>query len=196
MKKNILLAFIACLPVFGFSQVKQLVVEEIDNGGNVKGRTYRIYAEMTNVKDQIYVVYGDSINPLKISSTKPFYQHKYGGAFSRDSNRKQVSEDKQLKYDSWLTIGAEDNYNNNVQFLNLDFNNFEVKGSAIEIPKDGAWFCIPTDKQAWCGEDKRILLMQLTSDGQIIGTINIMGKTYDGNIYQKQNMAFSCGETK
>lgn len=193
--KNFLFAALLCVAsLSSFSQVQQIVVEEVDNGGSVKGRTYRVYAEMTNIKDQIYVLFGDSVNKLEVKSNKPFYQSSYGGSLSRESNRKQASENPQLKYDSWITIGAEDNYDNNVQVLNLDLTNFETKGGAISIPKDGAWFCVPTDKQAYCGENKRILLMQLTTEGNITGLLNIMGKTAEGNPYTKYGLKFSSGK--
>lgn len=196
MRKILLAALIMAAPVLTFAQVTQLVVEEVDNGGNVKGRTYRVYAELTSVKDQIYVIFGDSSHKLEVNSTKPFYQCSYGGPLSRDSNRKQANENAQLRFDSWITIGATDNYDNNVQLLNVDLTEFESKGSAISIPKDGAWFCVPTDKQAYCGENKRILLMQLTTEGKINGILNIMGKTAAGVMYEKYGLKFSTEEKK
>ncbi|MBL0315992.1 MAG: hypothetical protein IPP69_09500 [Flavobacteriales bacterium] len=194
MKKLFFAALLFAAPIFMHSQVKQIVVEEVDNGGNVKGRTYRVYAEMTNIKDQVYVLFGDSVNKLEVKSTKPFYQCSYGGSLSKESNRKQATENPQLRYDSWITIGAVDNYDNNVQVLNLDLTNFETKGGAISIPKDGAWFCVPTDKQAYCGENKRVLLMQLTTEGNITGLLNIMGKTAEGTPYTKYGLKFSSGK--
>lgn len=196
MKKTLIAALMMAAPYFAFTQVTKLTVEEVDNGGNVKGRTYRVYAEMTNVKDQIYVIFGDSSHKLEVKSTKPFYQCAYGGPLSRDSNRKQANENALLRFDSWITIGATDNYDNNVQMLNLDLSAFETKGAAIEIPKDGAWFCVPTDKQAYCGDDKKILLMQLTTEGKIDGILNIMGKTAAGDMYEKYAMKFSAGDKK
>jgi hypothetical protein len=191
------LASVACLLIIhsaALAQFKGFITEQIENEGKVPGKTWRVYAEMTNVGDQLFVVFGDSVHKIEIRSTKPFYQSKAGGALSKDSNRKEASEDPQLKSDSWITIGSEDNYNNNMNTLNLDLSLFESRGSAIDSGKEGAWFCIPTDKQAYCSEDKRILLMQLTTEGRISGKISLMGKTKDGESYTKYDQTFECGK--
>jgi hypothetical protein len=176
------------------AQFKGFITEQIENEGKVPGKTWRIYAEMTNPGDQLFVVFGDSLHKIEIKSNRPFYQSKAGGALSKDSNRKEASEDVKLKHDSWITIGAEDNYNNNMNTLNLDLSLFEGQGGAIDSGKEGAWFCIPTDKQAYCGEDKRILLMQLTTEGSITGKLSLMGKSKDGASYTKYDQTFECGK--
>ena len=176
------------------AQVVGLIAEEVENEGRVDGKTWRIYAEMTAVGDQVFVVFGDTAHRLTIESTKPFFQSAAGGPLSKDSNRKVASEDFKLKYDSWVTIGAEDNYENSMNTLNMDFTTFEEKGAAINSGKEGAWFCLPTDKQGACGDNKRVLLMQLTSQGKISGKLSIMGKTKDGTSYTKYNQTFECGK--
>jgi len=174
------------------AQCKGLVAEQVENEGAVPGKTWRVYAEMTNIEDQVFVVFGDSIHTIKITSTKPFYQSASGGATSKDCSRKVVKEDPQLHFDSWITIGAEDNYNNNLSTLNLDLTAFEKSGASIDSGKEGAWFCLPTEKQAYCGESKRILLMQLTTPGSIHGSLCLMGKTKDGESYTKYDLKFQC----
>jgi hypothetical protein len=176
------------------AQFKSFHIEPIQNGGKVPGRTWRIYAEMTNVGDQLFVVFGDSIHKIEINSTKPFYQAASGSALAKDINRKQVSEDVLLQYDSWITIGSEDNYDNNTSTLNLNLDAFEKSGGKIDSGKEGAWFCVPTNKQAYCGEDKRILLLQLTSEGHISGKLSLMGKSKDGVSYTKYDQKFECGK--
>lgn len=191
--------FLLSICIVGFcsianAQFNRILAEQVDNEGKVPGKTWRIYAEMTNVGDQLFVVFGDSVHKIEIKSSKPFYQAKTGGALSKDSNRKEASEDPSLKFDSWVTIGSEDNYNNNMNTLNLDLSLFESRGGAIDSGKEGAWFCIPTDKQAYAGEDKRILLMQLTSAGTISGKLSLMGKSKDGVSYTKYDEKFECGK--
>ena len=176
------------------AQVVRLFAEEIENEGRVPGKTWRIYAEMTNPGDQVFVVFGDTAHQLKIESTRPFFQSQAGGPLSKDSNRKVASEDFNLKFDSWVTIGAEDNYDNSMNTLNMDFTAFEEKGAAIDSGKEGAWFCLPTDKQGACGDNKRVLLMQLTTEGRISGKLSIMGKTKDGVSYTKHDLMVACGK--
>jgi len=182
------------LSVGASAQFKGFTTEQVENEGKVPGKTWRVYAEMTNAGDQLFVVFGDSAHKIEIKSSKPFYQSKTGGALSKDSNRKEATDDAKLKFDSWITIGAEDNYNNNMNTLNLDLSLFESRGAAIESGKEGAWFCIPTEKQAYSGEDKRILLMQLTTEGHITGKLSLMGKTKAGTSYTKYDEKFECGK--
>lgn len=170
------------LSVQGYGQFKQLIIEQVENEGKVKGKTYRIYAELTSEGDQVFVLFGDKQHPLSITSDEPFYQDDFGGALSKETNRKAARESKTLAFDSYLTVGATDNYDNNVQVLKLDLNDFEETGRGFSTT-DGAWFCMPTDKQAYCGPDKKILIMQLTTAGRIQGNLNIMGKNKDGEAY-------------
>ena len=195
MQNTIALIGLSMLLSIGASaQFKGFTTEQVENEGKVPGKTWRVYAEMTNAGDQLFVVFGDSAHKIEIKSSKPFYQSKTGGALSKDSNRKEAADDAKLKFDSWITIGAEDNYNNNMNTLNLDLSLFESRGAAIESGKEGAWFCIPTEKQAYSGEDKRILLMQLTTEGHITGKLSLMGKTKDGTSYTKYDEKFECGK--
>ena len=176
------------------AQFKSFHIEQIQNGGKVPGSSWRIYAEMTNAGDQLFVVFGDSLHKIEINSTKPFYQAAAGSALAKDINRKQASVDALVQFDSWITIGAEDNYDNNTSTLNLNLESFEKTGGKIDSGKEGAWFCIPTNKQAYSGEDRRILLMQLTSEGQISGKLSLMGKSKDGVSYTKYDQTFQCGK--
>jgi hypothetical protein len=194
MRSSLLLAVCSLwFNVVCTAQFKGFITEQVENEGKVPGKTWRIYAEMTNAGDQLFVVFGDSVHKIEIKSTKPFFQSKAGGALSKDCNRKEAVENEQLKCDSWITIGAEDNYDNNMNTLNLDLSLFESQGAAIDSGKEGAWFCIPTDKQAYCGDDKRILLMQLTTEGRINGKLSLMGKSKDGVSYTKYDQTFECG---
>lgn len=180
--------------VVTYAQCKGLIAEQVENEGKVPGKTWRIYAEMVNEGDQVFVVFGDTAHRLIVKSTKPFYQSPAGGAMAKDSNRKVASEDPKLRHDSWITIGSADNYDNTMNTLNLDLTAFEEKGAAIDSGKEGAWFCLPTDKQAYCGPSKRILIMQLTSEGSISGSLCLMGKTKDGTSYTKHDLMFECGK--
>ena len=114
------------------AQFKSFHIEQIQNSGKVPGKTWRIYAEMTNAGDQLFVVFGDSIHKVEIASTKQFYQATGGSALAKDINRKEASENDLLRFDSWITIGAEDNYDNNTSTLNLNLETFEKSGGKID----------------------------------------------------------------
>ena len=60
MLKNFALTICAALcAVSAHAQFKELVVEEVDNGGVVPGKTYRIYAQMTAEGDVVDAIFGD-----------------------------------------------------------------------------------------------------------------------------------------
>ena len=122
-------------------------------------------------------VYGEASAPWKVSSTKPFYQHRKGGALSADIQRYDTTLDETLLYDSWVTIGAEDNYMNAVSgFIMEDALALFDQGNEL-VTNDGAWFVTPDKRQAAAGPSKRILLMQLTTSGDVEGLINLHGRT-------------------
>ena len=158
------------------AQFVRLEVDYIDNMGKVPGDTYRVYAVMENEGDILDAVYGESSAPLTISSTQPFFQHPKGGALSADIQRYDTMQDETLLYDTWVTIGAEDNYMNAVSgFIMEDALAVFDKGETLAT-NDGAWFVTPDKRQAAAGPSKRILLMQLTTAGEVNGLINLHGR--------------------
>ncbi len=185
----ILAAFVSS--TMSFAQVKGVVVEEVDNAGAVAGRTYRIYIELTNDSDAVHMVYGDANHPLEIKSTKPFYQSTQGGPLSSNINRKMAKENAQVRYDSFLTIGYLDNYENAINQL-LDLTEFEKSGGAVRT-NDGAWYCLPGKPQTYAGSGKRVLIMQITTEGKVSGKFSIMGKTASKEVFHSYDHSFSCG---
>ena len=159
-----------------YAQFVRIDVEEIDNGGVVLGKTFRVYAVFENSGDILDAVYGEANAPLKISSNKPFYQHPKGGPLSTDIQRYDISVNPELAFDSWVTIGSEDNYMNALSGFIMEFGTFETEGGEIATD-NGAWFVTPDKRQSMAPESKRILLMQLTTEGKVDGFINLHGRT-------------------
>jgi hypothetical protein len=157
------------------AQFKSLIVEEVDNKGSVPGRTYRVYAQMEAEGDVIDAVFGDGQDYLEITSTAPFYQHEMGGNSANELQRADVFTIDGLKYDSWVTIGYEDNYMNALTAFLMDFTEFEQGGKLYT--NNGAWFVTPDMRQAAAGPDGKLLLMQLTTEGEVRGVINLHGRT-------------------
>ena len=172
------------------AQFQEIQVEQVPNDGIVPGSTYRIYAVMQNEGDYIDAVYGEEKTPLSVSSTAPFYQNQRGGATSKDTQRWDYYEemnpnaDPALRFDSWVTIGFEDNYENDVRFTDQAAASRFESGNALTT-NDGAWWSLPrldADNRiiqsgpTFAGTNKRILLMQLTTTGTVQGLININGK--------------------
>ena len=194
-----------CMASTAVAQFSHLEVDYIDNKGVVPGDTYRVYAVMENEGDIIDAVYGDKDNSLRITSTKPFFQHPKGTATSANIQRSEVVADPSLLYDSWVAIGADDNYMNFVSGFIMDFESFNAGGELAT--KDGAWFVTPDKRQAAAPPDKRILILQLTTEGNVEGVLNIHGRTRlvldaEGNFVEGQEeikepgLTFVCKKPK
>ena len=187
-----------------FESIKGLEVDLIQSHteGDLQGyNTYRVYAVMENEGDAIMAVYGQEKSPLLITTDGEFYQHPRGGATSREVHRYDLTELSKihplLEYDSWLTIGYEDHYENAVSSLAMDVRDFEDTQNVADsiYTNDGAWFVYPdvnaptkqAPKQCVAGPSKRILLMQLTTNGNLEGLINVQGMTRIFDLYMEED---------
>ena len=204
-------ALIALCASPAMSQFVRLEVDEINNGGIVPGKTYRVYVVMENEGDCILAVFGldkseQSIPlPLSIETTTVFYQHEMGGALSSAIQRSDVDYYPELAFDSWLALNRVDNYGNFVAAVppNYTFlDEFESEGASINIT-DGAWYIMPDKLQSRAGKSKRILIMQLTTSGVVSGLINIQGLTKEMfdengeslgmNVIREEGLVFKAG---
>lgn len=203
MKHAVILMATLFLPLWALTQFDRIDVEEVDNAGAVSGKTFRIYAVMQSEGDVIDAVFGEDGKPLTISSTAPFYQHPKGSGLASEVQRFDIQNDAALAYDSWVTIGLEDNYMNSLTGFLIDLTEFEA-GNALTT-SNGAWFVTPDKRQALAPEDKRILLGQFTTSGVVTGVLNIHGRTkavldLEGNVesgaqlIQAENIRFTCGK--
>jgi hypothetical protein len=183
-------SLISCLAAGQFEGIE---VEQVDNAAAVPGRTYRFYVRLANDSDQVHMVYGDAKHALEIKSTKPFYQSPEGGPFSMQINRKRAADEPTVRFDSWLTIGAMDNYDNETTNFLLKTDEFENAGGAIST-SDGAWFCIPGKPQTYAGSDRRVLIAQLTTEGVITGKVSIMGRTAKGEVFHAYDVELKAGK--
>lgn len=172
----------------------EVVVEAVDNGGIVPGNTYRVYAIMPSADYSLHAVFADSEDQISVQSTGSFYQHPYGNYSTLDVNPGIVETVPELGYDSWVTIGAENSENNNLWSVGADYSGFtQGQGFAIE---DGAWFLIPTDVRTIPDAGNKVLLMQLTTDGEATGTLNFQGWKEDGQTWQERAVTFSTNDAK
>jgi hypothetical protein len=137
MRLNAFVIALLTAPLMVSAQFSHLETETVDNNGAVSGKTYRVYAVMESEGDVIDAIFGEAGKSLYIRSTKPFYQHPKGGEMASQVQRFDVENDATLAFDSWVTIGLEDNYMNSLTGFLMDFTEFE-KGNALETD-NGAW---------------------------------------------------------
>ncbi|MFZ4785090.1 MAG: hypothetical protein ACOYLH_06390 [Flavobacteriales bacterium] len=172
------------------AQYKGIEIEEVDNGGAVKGKTIRVYVILENDSDAVFSIYGEGSHLLEIKSTKPFFQAAQGSDLAKNISRKLAKENTQVRFDSWFTIGAEDNYDNNTEAFNFPTKDFEATGAAVKT-NDGAWFCLPGSKASYARTNKKVLIMQLTSEGTMSGTFSLMGRTAKGENFFQHDITFT-----
>ncbi|MBT6270055.1 MAG: hypothetical protein HOI88_06875 [Phycisphaerae bacterium] len=165
---------LAALPTVAMSDYIGLIFE-YENAGDELW-TMRLYAEFTESTDQLNAVFGDANSNLYISSENGFYQHFLGGPTSININPALIPLFPSLEYDSWVTIGSENQVANAMLDVGLYWTEFE-NGGNIETD-NGSWFATTLDMQSMAGDDLRVLIGQFTTygmDSQIYGIINLQG---------------------
>ena len=136
--------------------------------------TYRIYADFDDVGDQLVQVFGLDINPLFITSTGDIYQNTSGGGLSSDISPFLYSFIPDLIYDSWLTIGGTDVTTTGLIALGLDLSSFEAGGDlVIDDFVGGAWFILPGSVPEAYASTNRVLLAQITTNGDLDIQLNV-----------------------
>lgn len=172
----------------------ELIVEQVDNNGLVPGQTFRVYAQLPSPQHTLHAIFGEPGEPMAVHTSGSFYQHPLGNYSSVDVNAAMVQMDPALAYDSWVTIGAENNAGNNLWTIGVDYSTFE-NGSGFSTD-NGAWFVVPTDQFAKPASGSLVLLMQVTTTGVASGNLNLQGWDQEGMPWQARNLTFSTTEAE
>ena len=155
--------------------------------------TYRVWAEFSDPTEQLVAVFGFDSIPLSIETSTNFYQNPLGSNLASGINPLLYPVDSLLAFDSWLTVGGEDN-TADVNSIGLDFASFESGGSVIADDINGGSVFIYPDLEpmAFPDADGRVLIAQLTTDGEVNLTVNLQTRTDDGGNPQiwQQSLTF------
>ena len=154
------------------------VVMEHTDGVLAGQTTYRLYVTTPHTDDFLLSVSGDITYPLNISSSTSFYQHAAGEFLGSSMNPIFYESFPELEYDSWVTIGLDEGPGTGEEAPALSpsfpFAEFENGGNLeIDDALGGAWYVVPSPPPANAFSDvnQRILVAQLTSDGNLSGAI-------------------------
>ena len=147
--------------------------------------TARIYADL-GAGSRLDAVYGNGQNPLLMTTTSSLYQNDFGGDTSASINPALYAAFPSLKYDSWVTIGLEDQTNNALANIGVNFGSDSIETS------DGSWYITPDDAQ---GQEVggRVLIAQFTTygaDSVLYGTISLQGKNADGSNWTAESISY------
>jgi len=184
---KILTTFCVFLAMRGLSADISLVVTCEPNAPLVSGSTYRLYA-MIPLDASLHVVYGDTQNPLQINASNGFYQHPLGANTSSGIHPALISQQNELRADSWITIGYENQIDNNLWDVGLELIPFSQGGNIF--CDNGGWFLVPTDQRSMPNQQGLVLLGQFTSTGIVSGVLNLQGRDANG-VWTRKGLSFS-----
>ncbi|MCH2136282.1 MAG: hypothetical protein MK101_06825 [Phycisphaerales bacterium] len=145
----------------------------------------RIYAVLENPDDTLQSVYGTGDVPIFISTSAMFYQNTFGGPTSLDIDPGEYEALPDLAYDSWITIGADSMFDNDLDVSGTSFVAFNA-GNPLYAPA-GTWSVTDGAAQAspmLMDGQWRVLLGQFSIIGQLTSTLtvqlNLSGNDADG----------------
>jgi hypothetical protein len=194
MKKTLLLFTAIALTCSVYATDARLIVQKVDNGGAVSGNTFRVYAELPSPEHSLHIVYGTETHPLSVESTAPFFQHQYGGHSAASVFENVFAAEPGMKYDSWITLGYENNVSNDMWDLGIDFSSFDNGGSILAT--NGGWFLIPTDEKCQAGNKNLVLIAQFTTTGIASGTLNLQGWNGPNNVWRAEGLSFTTSNAE
>ena len=157
-------------------------VVAIHNEGPLEGmKTYRLYATLPGPADVVTTVFGDIEHPTALLTSTQWYQNENGGQFPCANNPLLFSLFPELEFDSWLTIGIDGPPNPLLvqdcpQVVMSNGSPFATEfesGQSFTIDDliGSAWFVVPSNTNGLPDEDGRVLLAQLTTDGELDGVL-------------------------
>lgn len=141
--------------------------------------TYRLYATLPGPADIVTTVFGDAEHPTSLQTTTAFYQSPLGGQFPCANNPILFASFPELEWDSWLTIGVDGPPNSGLgqdcpQVVMSTGSPFMTEfengnGFTIDDAIGSAWFMVPSFTNGLPDADGRVLLAQVTTDGDLSG---------------------------
>ena len=138
--------------------------------------TYRVYINTPNTDDVLTAVTGSDEFPLALHTTTSFYQNVFGGCLGTNISPAMMVVAPDAAYDSWVTIGAtssDDLDGGEAQLIPGSWIDSFEAGNSITVDDNigSGWFLIPPGgPNGVSGDDQRVLVAQLTTDGQISGS--------------------------
>jgi len=192
MKRALLIftAFISAA-VTSLAQVTDITVETFyTDDGTVAGypaghTTYRVYANTTSATDRVAVVFGGDISPLVLNVSGSGVWN-LGSAVAGDNYPCSIYAIQPLaEYDSYVTVGysCDDDgglpgvykLEDSTQPWQSVFQTAPYGGNNVlmSTPVGGTWFLTTDNNHGDAGADNKVLLAQITTDGDVCGIFNL-----------------------
>lgn len=167
------------------------------------GVTYRVYATFDAPTNELIAVYGTvgggENAPLSVLTTTGFFNSALGSNYGQDIIPGLFAAFPEVEFDSWLTIGTENsNGSGGVSSVGMGpyYNGFNTgTGFTINTFVGGSWFIIPgASADAIAGDDNRVLVAQLTTDGVITLVMNFQYNDLAGETYNTEGLTLTYPE--
>ena len=140
-------------------------------------RCWRVYACMDDPDWELQIIYGDNTAPWILSNTGTFYQAPLnGGPTAKTVNPIFYPFEPSSVYDSWYTIGRENNTSNTNYISTTGWAaSFEAGGGFVVNDVVGSsifgnW--LPPFSEGRPDADNKVLIAQFTTDGIFTTTVN------------------------
>lgn len=142
--------------------------------------TYRLYVHLPDSTDFLSAISGSSSDTISVTTTTSFFQHNIGGATATDANSALFGFFPDLAYDSWVTVGyapEEGTASTPVSTISSPDQNWPLQfesgnGITIDDQYGGLWYILNDgNSQGLAGPNRRVLIAQLTTDGEISAQI-------------------------
>ena len=151
------------------------LVDDHEEGVLAGMSTYRVYLEVANANDQVTSFTGNDEFALALNTTTSFYQNALGGATPNDISDAAIALVPELAYDSYVTVGLTgepEGAEGNVELIPGDWVDAFEAGDSFTV-NDGigsGWYIVPpVAVNGLGGDDQRVLVAQLTTDGDLSG---------------------------
>ena len=159
----------------------------VHTDGDLAGMTtWRMYLHMLDPDDYLSACTGSEDNPwiMESTSSPAWYQHPEASqTFANSINPVFYTPFPELEYDSWLTIGVEDN-SEPIEIMSISdptydaFSAFEAGEDVISNTAIGnGWATffpgLGATNAGFAGDDLKILIAQLTTSGTISGSLYV-----------------------
>lgn len=167
------------------------------------GTTYRIYANFDQGTDIAQALFAESPNGMFVNSSAGFYQDAFGGFTPSAISPALYSAFPNVMYDSWVTIGQEDNTLPTAASQiggpawNSAIISFENGGDfSVNDGVGGSVFVTPDQVQAQPDANGQILLAQLTTTGNWNFTCNLQWRDGDLNVFAETGLNVGYEQTE
>ena len=150
--------------------------------------TVRVYAEFDNSLDQLTTLFGNSTFPMQVLCDGMFYQDPAGASLTTGINPVLYPFFAGLPFDSWFTIGLEDQVGNVLSSSGMNFGSFSSGGDFIASgPSEGQIICPAGSAQNFPTAGK-VLIGQFTVNGDLDLLLNFRWRNPANALFEETGL--------